>query len=130
MNPENAHKTLLLPAYDWDVDMRVNKEEKEKKPPSTIYMTLGFDRDETLTVRKDNQLKANEENLVKQLKKRTSLASLGYSASKITANTKGPPTNQTFDQSSLLKQDDSKKELSDSGSSDEIEDDKQMINTK
>jgi hypothetical protein len=54
-----------MPTYKWDTEIRVNKEEKHIKPPSTIYMTLGFDRDDILTTNNVNSLKQDEEILIK-----------------------------------------------------------------
>ena len=38
----------MFPEYAWDDNYKINREDKSKKPPNTLYLALGHDRDEFL----------------------------------------------------------------------------------
>lgn len=39
---------MLYPTYSWDDTYKINREDKSNKPPNTLYLSLGYDRDEKL----------------------------------------------------------------------------------
>jgi len=40
-----GHRNVIYPDYHWDKTYKINREARDCKPPPTLYLALGYDRD-------------------------------------------------------------------------------------
>ena len=44
---EDAHKNILFPKYEWDQRLKLQRENKSARPPSSTYYEVGYDKEDS-----------------------------------------------------------------------------------